>query len=171
MCTAFAISTICFSATVKFSIISKGLISEPNSDSILLASFTILPQSTIPNFLSTTSPAKMFSTTVTGSKDDNSWYITLMPLSRLSFGPAKTRDFPSITICPVSREYTPARIFIKVDLPAPFSPRSPSISPFFNSRVTSSRALTPGKFFIIFFISSNWSFKGIVLSLSLHLLN
>src|SRR5579884_307414 len=43
----------------------------------------------------------------------------------------------------------PARIFIKVDLPAPFSPISACISPWRTSSCTSRRACTPGKPFEI----------------------
>src|SRR5881628_1691599 len=41
--------------------------------------------------------------------------------------------------------YTPPRIFIKVDLPAPFSPTSAWISPEWRSKETRSSARTPGK--------------------------
>ena len=37
---------------------------------------------------------------------------------------------------PASGEYTPARIFIKVDLPAPFSPTSAWISPVVHEKST-----------------------------------
>src|ERR1700722_20183244 len=50
---------------------------------------------------------------------------------------------PWKTTVPVSSEWTPARILIKVDLPAPFSPRSATISPAFRRMPTSSSACVP----------------------------
>ena len=42
---------------------------------------------------------------------------------------------------------------MSVDLPAPFSPTSAWISPLFRSKLTPSSARTPGKDFVIAFIS------------------
>src|SRR5215207_7640083 len=44
---------------------------------------------------------------------------------------------------------TPPRIFIKVDLPAPFSPIRPKTSPLWTVRSTPRRAITPGYVFVI----------------------
>src|SRR4028119_2107867 len=44
---------------------------------------------------------------------------------------------------------TPPRIFIKVDLPAPFSPIRPKTSPLRTVRSTPRRAITPGYVFVI----------------------
>src|SRR4051794_18979980 len=49
---------------------------------------------------------------------------------------------------------TPLRTFIKVDLPAPFSPQMAWISPERTTRLTSARALTPGNSLVIDRISS-----------------
>jgi hypothetical protein len=46
---------------------------------------------------------------------------------------------------PVSGEWTPARIFMSVLLPAPFSPTTESTSPGISRRLTELSALTPGK--------------------------
>ena len=46
---------------------------------------------------------------------------------------------------PASRVYTPERIFIRVDLPAPFSPTRACTSPLRTSRWTLCSARTPGK--------------------------
>ena len=48
----------------------------------------------------------------------------------------------------------PLSTFISVLLPAPFSPTSAWISPLSTWRLTLSRAFTPGKVFVMFFISS-----------------
>src|SRR6516225_6059023 len=46
---------------------------------------------------------------------------------------------------PASRRQAPLKIFIRVDLPAPFSPTSTCTSPARRSKLTLSRATTPGK--------------------------
>src|SRR5437764_8669592 len=51
---------------------------------------------------------------------------------------------PSISISPASRDKAPLRIFMSVDLPAPFSPRSTWTSPGWTSRSTPSSATRPG---------------------------
>src|SRR5205085_12406166 len=52
---------------------------------------------------------------------------------------------PSTRIWPTSGVCTPARIFISVLLPAPFSPLTASTSPRPSVRLTPVSALTPGK--------------------------
>src|ERR1043165_5951663 len=49
-----------------------------------------------------------------------------------------------ILIVPLSRVIAPPRIFISVDLPAPFSPMSATISPAPTLKLTLSSATTPG---------------------------
>src|SRR5688572_4193914 len=51
---------------------------------------------------------------------------------------------PSISIVPRSGVITPPRIFIRVDLPAPFSPTRPMTSPDRTSMLKSESARTPG---------------------------
>ena len=51
---------------------------------------------------------------------------------------------PSISIVPRSGSTTPPRIFMRVDLPAPFSPTSPITSPGRTSMLKSDSATTPG---------------------------
>ena len=48
-------------------------------------------------------------------------------------------------------------MFISVDLPAPFSPRSACTSPSMRSKLTSSFATIPGKRFVMLRISSTWA--------------
>ena len=50
---------------------------------------------------------------------------------------------PSMDTVPASGRWTPAATFIKVDLPAPLPPRSPTISPGFTSKSTPRNARTP----------------------------
>src|ERR1017187_10355324 len=61
---------------------------------------------------------------------------------------------PSNQISPASAWWTPPRIFISVDLPAPFSPMSATTSPCPTDRLTSSNASTPGKRLVMFLSSS-----------------
>ena len=54
-----------------------------------------------------------------------------------------SRVCPSKTTVPLSRGYTPASMFISVDLPAPFSPSSAWTSPFPTEKSTLSSTVTP----------------------------
>jgi hypothetical protein len=67
-----------------------------------------------------------------------------MPARRASTGCAKLTGTPSIRMRPASGRRIPARIFISVDLPAPFSPQIACTSPPWQSKLTSSSARTPG---------------------------
>src|SRR5579883_97612 len=71
-----------------------------------------------------------------------------MPATAASRGEAKTTLSPSSTISPPSGAMSPAIMFIKVDLPAPFSPRMPTISPGQTSRSTASLATVAPKTFV-----------------------
>src|SRR5579883_500242 len=68
-----------------------------------------------------------------------------MPAAAASRGEAKTTPSPSSTISPASGAMSPAIMFISVDLPAPFSPRMPTISPGHTSRSTASLAMVAPK--------------------------
>ncbi len=57
------------------------------------------------------------------------WCTMPIPAAIASPGPAKVTGVPSTTISPASGTYRPYRVFIRVDLPAPFSPSSAWISP------------------------------------------
>src|SRR5688500_995014 len=72
-----------------------------------------------------------------------------MPRRAASAGPCITTGASSNEMSPESGRWIPARIFIKVDLPAPFSPTSPTISPAAIWKSTRSRASTPGNRFEI----------------------
>src|SRR5918995_2627370 len=68
-----------------------------------------------------------------------------MPRALDSAGEANWTTSPRSTISPSSGVWTPERIFIRVLLPAPFSPTSPWISPGSSSKSTPSRAVAPPK--------------------------
>src|SRR5438445_319757 len=67
-----------------------------------------------------------------------------MPASRALSGVARSASAPLIRTDPASLVYAPERIFMSVDLPAPFSPSSRCTSPRRTVRSTLSSATTPG---------------------------
>src|SRR5580704_7350349 len=68
-----------------------------------------------------------------------------IPARRASCGVRRWTGFPSRRISPESAWYAPARIFISVLLPAPFSPMKACTSPGQMLRLTLLRTRTPGK--------------------------
>src|ERR1700721_35223 len=68
-----------------------------------------------------------------------------IPARRASCGVRRWTGFPSIRISPESAWYAPARIFISVLLPAPFSPMKACTSPGQMLKFTLFRTRTPGK--------------------------
>src|SRR5277367_6733966 len=78
-----------------------------------------------------------------------------MPCRMESLTPCSFTGRPSMRISPASGWYTPPRIFMRVDLPAPFSPQTATTSPRPMVRLTLSRAMTPGNLLEIPRISSN----------------
>src|SRR5579875_834659 len=89
-------------------------------------------------------PSTMFCTAFRSGTKLNSWYIIPMPSRSASRGPPIVTSSPSISIVPESAGCAPARIFMSVDLPAPFSPTSACTSARSTSRSTPSSARTPG---------------------------
>src|SRR5215469_13678675 len=79
----------------------------------------------------------MFSAIVISSTRPNSWCTKETGIARTVGSTAEPRK----RTVPASARYTPARILIRVDLPAPFSPSSAWISPSRTSKSTLSRAL------------------------------
>src|SRR5262245_60989033 len=67
-----------------------------------------------------------------------------MPSSCAARGLPISTVLPSISIVPASFDTAPLRIFMSVDLPAPFSPSSTCTSPRCTARSTPSSATTPG---------------------------
>src|SRR5439155_11639233 len=80
-----------------------------------------------------------------------------MPMPALSASRAnrKCTSSPASRIVPVNSPCTAAMIFISVDLPAPFSPTSPWISPVCKEKSTSRSAWTPPNDFEMPTISSS----------------
>ena len=71
------------------------------------------------------------------------------PALMASAGECSATSAPLISMVPESCGCTPYRIFISVDLPAPFSPSSACTSPARRSKSTWSSATMPGKRFVI----------------------
>ena len=67
-------------------------------------------------------PSATFSATVNDGTRRNSWWTMPTPASNASAGVRKWRGVPSIRTSPSSGRYTPDSTFMRVDLPAPFSP-------------------------------------------------
>ncbi|MNC41108.1 hypothetical protein D3C75_898590 [compost metagenome] len=73
--------------------------------------------------------------------------------------------FPSKMISPSSGRYTPERIFMSVDFPAPFSPSKAWTSPRRKLKLTLLSARTPGNRLVILFICKKWSDMALSLEL------
>ena len=82
------------------------------------------------------------------------WWTMLIPRAIASAGPLIVTGLPSSAISPSSGVASPYRMFIRVDFPAPFSPRSAWTSPGRTSRSIPSFATTPGYRFVMPRISS-----------------
>ena len=67
-----------------------------------------------------------------------------MPCAVALAGVIRACRLPSITIAPASGAMAPPSTFNSVDLPAPFSPTSPTTSPPATERSTSRSATAPG---------------------------
>src|SRR5580700_5205289 len=75
-----------------------------------------------------------FSSTVMSSNVAGTWKVRPMPARAWASGEARVRSAPSKTMRPVVGWVSPARQLKKVDLPAPFGPISPMISPCSTAR-------------------------------------
>ena len=78
------------------------------------------------------------------SKRLSSWCTKAMPAAMAPATVSEPCATPSMRITPSLGSTTPPRIFIRVDLPAPFSPISARTSPRSTRRPTRSSAFTPG---------------------------
>src|SRR5712691_7923902 len=76
------------------------------------------------------------------------------PWSMASLGEWNTTGSPSTKIWPASGRYRPARMLIRVVLPAPFSPSKACTSPQRAAKSTPRFATTPGKALSIFSIAT-----------------
>src|SRR5262249_41683443 len=86
------------------------------------------------------SPSAMFSAIDSAGTRRRSWGMVTMPAAMASWGLAKWHSLPSRRTTPRSGRWTPARMRISVDLPAPFSPTTAWISPNAASKSTPSSA-------------------------------
>ena len=91
------------------------------------------------------SEIEMLSATVRSGISDSSWKTQTMPALAASEGVVKRCGAPSTASVPVSAATTPAMILIRVDLPAPFSPRMAWIEPRRQEKSTPSRAPHAGE--------------------------
>src|SRR5579859_8021935 len=76
-----------------------------------------------------------------------SWWTNRRPAASLASPCPSWSGSPPTSADPSSGTWNPARIFIRVDLPEPFSPTSARISPGSNDRLTLSRTRGPAKLF------------------------
>src|SRR3954447_15906001 len=87
----------------------------------------------------------MFSRTVKLSASMKCWWTMPIPAAIASDGLRKCTSRPSRRICPSSGRCSPYRVFISVDLPAPFSPTIACTWPRRTASRMSRLATTPGK--------------------------
>ena len=95
----------------------------------------------------------IFSKTVKESINIKCWCTMPIPKSFATVGFLILTFFPRTKIEPAVGVIKPDKILIKVDLPAPFSPKRAKISPFLKVKLISLLALKPLKSFTIWRIS------------------
>ena len=106
-------------------------------------------------------PMKMLSRTDRLGARLSSWWMMEMPRSRASVDEAKVTGEPSSAISPDEGWMTPERTFIRVLLPAPFSPKSVVTWPALTSKLTPLSAWTAPKDLATFLASSTvWPRAG-----------
>ena len=88
-------------------------------------------------------PRKMFSATESSGTMRISWWISATPWSSDSAGLRGANSTPSRVMCPALGWCIPARMALRVDLPAPFSPMSPTTEPAATVKSTLSSTRTP----------------------------
>src|SRR6516225_900865 len=93
-----------------------------------------------PNRRTGRSPSAMFSAIDSAGTRRRSCGMVTTPAAMASRGLAKRHSFPSRRTTPRSGRWTPPRMRISVDLPAPFSPTTAWISPYATSKSTPSSA-------------------------------
>ena len=91
-----------------------------------------------------------------------SWYTVAIPLARASRGESKSTGSPSNRYSPSLGLCTPARVLMRVDLPAPLSPSRQVTSPARTNIDTSWRAITEPKYLETFSTSRIGSPLGVV---------
>src|SRR5665647_2716932 len=99
----------------------------------------------------------MFSATVISGTVASSWWIIEIPSASPPAVSWMLTSRPSKVTVPESLRYIPMRTFMRVDLPAPFSPTRACTVPGRTPRLTLSRATTPGKVLVMFSIRRMYS--------------
>src|SRR5437899_9520537 len=92
-------------------------------------------------------PRKRFSIAFRFGQLESSWKMSVTPASCAWWMERNAVLFPSQTISPASARWTPARIFIRVDMPSPVTQMRPTTSTRQTAKLTSYMALTHGKDF------------------------
>src|SRR5262245_66250742 len=92
-----------------------------------------------------------------------------MPRRRISPGSLPLSIWPTKRIVPPLGAWTPVMVFIRVDLPAPLSPTSPTTSPGSTAKVTPRSACTAPKFFCTPWSSSRLIRASPLAPLAIHL--
>src|SRR5450631_1199158 len=128
---ALTISARCWTPTGRSSTIASGGTARPYRAETSCTSRRAALRSRTPNGPGRVSscPSMTFSATVNTGTSMKCWWTMPMPAAMASPGPAKVTGTSSTRISPASGLYIPYRTFIKVLLPAPFSPSSAWISP------------------------------------------
>src|ERR1035437_2581168 len=155
---AFRISTRCCCPTDKVPTLASGSSANPKraaSSAIRLLASRVSRKRRL---AIVSAPRTTFSATDSTGTSMKCWWTMLIPRPIASEGPAISTVWPSNRICPSLGRASPYRMFIRVVLPAPFSPRRAWISPRRTSRSMLSLATTPGYRLVIPRISSAGAF-------------
>ena len=140
-------STSCCRPTGSEPMVVVGSMSRPRLAISCFASRFMRPQSTVPMAVSGWLPRNTFSATVRSGTTESSWCTMPMELASASPAERSRTSRPLIFMVPSKSVWTPAMIFMVVDLPAPFSPTRPWISPGSSVKSTFCSAITPPKCF------------------------
>ena len=160
--TAFAISTICFLATLRLDTSWRGLMEGSRLFMTLTIELILSVFRRKPNLVSSM-PSVRFSSTVSWSTTFNSWKRVLIPFCFASRVLCGVYSSPFRRIRPPDRGVAPVRILIRVDFPAPFSPTRQCTVFLLMSKLTLLTALTAGKSFTRSLISRTLSVRFIPL--------
>src|SRR5262245_56185879 len=146
---ALAIATSWRSAKPSEATLARGSGSKSSCASTSRASSRMRARSIIangPKRRAGRSPSAMFSAIDSAGTRRRSCGMVTMPAAMASWGLAKRHSSPSRRTTPRSGRWTPPRMRISVDLPAPFSPTTAWISPNATSKSTpSSATVTPNR--------------------------
>src|SRR4051794_13685149 len=146
---ALRISTRCCTPTGRSPTSASGGTCRPYSREISTSRARARRRSRKPRPRICSRPSITFSATVNAGISMKCWWTMPMPAAMASSGPENRTGSPSTRISPSSGWYRPYRTFIRVDLPAPFSPSSAWISPGATTRSTESFAVSAPKRLVI----------------------